>query len=303
MNLAGRALLRYALPLAVIAALSVYLVVRRDDRLHYELPALPPMAEAAVDRVEVERGEARVVLERTDGGWLIDGPGYPAEPSIVAGMVRAAATLALTDLIAAEPTYGRYGLGEAEAITATFLEGANRLRVLKIGKRAPTYSHTYVLIDDDPRVYQATGDLTRAFSTQEQVLRDRSILGFQTSAISAIAVRTAGGTAELLRGVPPTPEAAPTWSIAGGGALDPETIRRALDLLAGMRASRFIEAVPGAAPLVELEFRGPETSHLLTIYPESENAHVATSSDVDGPFVLLPVLLADVFAAFRVKSE
>ena len=303
MNLAVRALLRYALPLAVIAALSVYLVVRRDDRLHYELPALPPMAEAAVDRVEVERGEARVVLERTDGGWLIDGPGYPAEPSIVDGMVRAASTLTLTDLIAAEPTYGRYGLGEAEAITATFLEGANRLRVLKIGKRAPTYSHTYVLIDDDPRVYQATGDLTRAFSAQVQVLRDRSILRFQTSAISAIAVRTAGGTAELLRGVPPTPEAAPTWSIADGGALDPETIRQALDLMASMRATRFIEAVPDAAPLVELEFRGAETTHRLTIYPESENAHVATSSDVDGPFVLLPVLLADVFAAFRVESE
>ena len=303
MNLAVRALLRYALPLAVIAALSIYLVVRRDDRLHYELPALPPMAEAAVDRVEVERGEARVVLERTDGGWLIDGPGFPAEPSIVAGMVRAAATLALTDLIAAEPTYGRYGLGETEAITATFLEGANRLRVLKIGKRAPTYSHTYVLIDDDPRVYQATGDLTRAFSAQVQVLRDRSILRFQTSDISAISVRIAGRTAELLRGVPPTPEAAPTWSIAGGGALDPETIRQALDLMAGMRATRFIESVPDAAPLVELEFRGAETTHRLTIYPESENAHVATSSDVDGPFVLLPVLLADVFAAFRVESE
>ena len=303
MNLAVRALLRYALPLAVIAALSVYLVVRRDDRLHYELPALPPMAEASVDRVEVERGEARVVLQRTGDGWLIDGPGFPAEPSIVAGMVRAAATLALTDLIAAEPTYGRYGLGEAEAITATFLEGANRLRVLKIGKRAPTYSHTYVLIDDDPRVYQATGDLTRAFSAQVQVLRDRSILRFQTSDISAIAVKTKGSDMELLRGVPPTPEASPTWSIAGGGALDPETIRQALDLLAGMRASRFIEAVPEAAPLVELEFRGAETTHRLTIYPEANNAHVATSSDVAGPFVLLPVLLTDVFAAFQVESE
>ena len=69
MSLAVRALLRYALPLAIIAALSVYLVVRRDDRLHYELPVLPPMAEAAVDRVEVERGDARVVLQRTGDGW------------------------------------------------------------------------------------------------------------------------------------------------------------------------------------------------------------------------------------------
>ena len=303
MSLAVRALFRYALPLAIIAALSVYLVVRRDDRLHYELPVVPPMAEAAVDRVEVERGDARVVLERTEDGWLIDGPGYPAEPRIVDGMVRVAATLTLSDLIAEEPTYGRYGLDETEAITATFLEGADRLRVLRIGKRAPTYSHTYVLIDDDPRVYQATGDLTRAFSTQEQVLRDKSILSFETADISAISVRTAAGTLELRRGVPPTQEESVTWSAVGGGDRDPETIRRALDRLAGMVATRFVEAVPEAAPLVDVEFRGAETSHRLTIYPKADSAHVATSSDVDGPFVLLPVLLNDVFAAFDVVSE
>lgn len=303
MSLAVRALLRYALPLAIIAALSVYLVVRRDDRLHYELPVLPPMAEAAVDRVEVERGDARVVLQRTDDGWRIDGPGYPAEPRVVDGMVRVAATLTLSDLIAEEPTYGRYGLDPAEAITATFLDGAERLRVLRIGKRAPTYSHTYVLIDDDPRVYQATGDLTRSFSTQEQVLRDKSILSFETADVSAISIRSAAGTQELRRGVPPTQEESVTWSAVGGGDRDPETIRRALDRLAGMVATRFVEAVPGDAPLVELEFRGAETSHRLTIYPKAEAAHVATSSDADGPFVLLPVLLEDVFAAFGVEAE
>ncbi len=300
MNPVVRALLRYALPLAVIASLSIYLAARRDDRLHYELPALPPMAAAAVDRVEVERGDARAVLRRTDEGWLIDGPGFAAEPSIVEGMVRAAATLRLTDLIAGEPTYGRYGLGEAEAVTATFLEGTSRLRVLGIGKRAPTYSHTYVLIDDDPRVYQAAGDLTRAFSAQVSVLRDRTILRFEPSDVAVIAVRTAGGVVELRRGVPPTPEASPTWSAAGGGERDAEAIARAMALLARMRASRFVDALPDTPPLLEMELRGADAAHRLTIYPESENAHLATSSDADGPFVLLPALLADVFAAFQV---
>ena len=295
-----RALLRYALPLAVIAALSVYLAARRDDRLHYELPDLPPLAASAVDRVEVERGDARVALERTDEGWLIDGPGFAAEPSIVAGMVSAAATLRLTDLIAGEPTYGRYGLGEAEAITATFLEGASRLRALRIGKRAPTYSHTYVLIDDDPRVYQAAGDLTRAFSAQVSVLRDRTILRFEPSEVAAIAVRSAGADVELLRGVPPTPEASPTWNAAGGGERDAAAIGRAMELLARMRASRFVDALPDTPPLLELELRGAAATHRLTIYPESENAHLATSSHVDGPFVLLPAILADVFAAFQI---
>lgn len=303
MSQAVRALFRYALPLAIIVALSAYLFVRRDDRLHYELPVLPPMAEGAVDRIDVERGDARVVLRRTDGGWMIEGPGYLAEPGIVDGMVRAAATLTLSDLIAKEPTYGRYGLGDTEAITTTFRAGTELVRVLRIGKRAPTYSHTYVLIDDDPRVYQATGDLTRAFSTQEQVLRDKSILSFETTDISVISIRTAAGTLELRRGVPPTQEESVTWSASSGGDRDPQTIRQALDRLAGMVTSRFIETVPETALLVELEFRGPETTHRLTIYPKADGAHVATSSDADGPFVLLPVLLTDVFAAFEVESE
>lgn len=300
MNRAVRALLRYGLPLAVIAVLSVYLAARRDDRLQYELPALPPMAAAAVDRVEVERGGARVVLRRTDDGWLIDGPGYAAETSIVDGMVRAAATLRLTDLIAGEPTYRRYGLGAAEAVAATFLEGANTVRVLRIGKRAPTYSHTYVLIGDDPRVYQAAGDLTRAFPAQESALRDRTILRFEPNGVAAITATGAGAAVELRRGVPPTPEASPAWIAAGGGERDAEAIGRALARLAGMRATRFVDALPDAPPLLELELRGAGGAHRLTIYPESGNAHTATSSGADGPFVLLPALLADVFAAFPV---
>lgn len=300
MNGTARALLRYGLPLAVIAALSVYLAARRDDRLQYELPALPPMTAAAVDRVEVTRGDTRVALRRTDDGWLIEGPGYAAEPSIVDGMVRAAATLRLTDLIAGEPTYGRYGLGGAEAVAATFLEGAGTVRALRIGKRAPTYSHTYVLIDDDPRVYQAAGDLTRAFPAQESVFRDRTILRFEPSEVAAITVTRAGGAVELRRGVPPTPEAAPTWSAAGGGERDAAAIARALARLAGMRATRFVDALPGAPPLLELELRAADRAHRLTIYPESGNAHTAASSGADGPFVLLPALLADVFAAFPV---
>ena len=300
MKPAVRALLRYALPLAVIAVLSVYLVARRDDRLHYELPTLLPMEAAEVDRVEIERGAARVVLERSDDGWLIDGPDYAAEPAIVEGMVRAAADLMLSDLIAREPTYARYGLDEAQAITATFLEGTRRLRVLQVGKRAPTYSHTYVVVDDDPRVFQAVGDLTRVFTAQAQVLRDRTVLRFQPSDIAAITVTTADGTAELQRGVPPTREAATTWTTASGSARDAVAIARALDRLAGLRASRFIEQAPQGSPLLRLELRGAGgTEHRLTIYPEATNAHLATSSDAEGPFVLLPVLLADVLATFQ----
>ena len=299
-----RVLLRYALPLAMIALLSVYLITRGDDRLQYELPTLPTISATAIDRVEVARGDARVALERTGDGWLIEGPGFPADPSAVRAMVQAAANLRLTDLIAGEPTYGRYGLDEREAFTVTFLEGSTTRRVLGVGKRAPTYSHTYVLIDDDPRVYQANGDLTRVFSTQVEVLRDRSILSFEPGDIASIVVTTAGGaTEELRRGLPPTLDAAPTWSTADGGERDPEAVRGALDLLSRMRATRFTDALPETAPLVDLELQGAEATHRLTIYPKADNAHVATSSHVDGPFVLLPVLLADVFAAVGVESE
>lgn len=299
-----RTLMRYALPLAAITALTLYVVARRDDRLHYELPTLPPMEVAAVDRVEIKRGETLITIQRSDQGWLIEGPRYAAEPTIINNMVRVAANLTLTDLIAREPTYRRYGLGNAEGITATFREGARTLRVLKIGKRAPTYSHTFVMIGDDPRVYQAVGDLTRAFTAQEQALRDRTILQFETDEISAITVTTSNGTFELQRQLPLTPDASPTWTNASGAAHDATAIAAALNQLAGMQATRFTDQAPKSLPLLEIELHGIEESrHRLTIYPKTANAHVATSSDADGPFVLLPVILMDVLATFSTETD
>lgn len=299
-----RTLMRYALPLVVIAALTVYVATRRGDRLHYELPTLSPMEVAAVDRVEIKRGETIVTVQRSDQRWLIEGPGYAADPAIINNMLRVAANLTLTDLIAREPTYRRYGLGNAEGITATFHEGALTLRVLKIGKRAPTYSHTFVMIGDDPRVFQAVGDLTRAFTAQEQSLRDRTILKFEMDEISAITVSTANGTFELQRGLPPTPDASPTWTNTSGTAHDATAVTATLKRFANMQATRFTDQDPQGPPLLEIELHGiKESRHRLTIYPEEANAHVATSSDADGPFVLLPVILTDVLATFSMETD
>ena len=303
MNVAVRTFLRYILPVTMIAILSIYLVSRTTGLLHYALPNLPPMPEASVDRVEIDRGSSHVVLRRNGNSWLIDGPNYPANPKIIEDMIRAAATLTITDLIAEEPTYNRYGLGQAESITATFLNGSRRLRVITIGKRAPTYSHTYVLIDDDPRVYQAIGNLTQAFPAQEQIFRDRSILDFETSDIAKISVTTTGVTSELIRDVLPTSAASPTWQNAKGEAVDSEKVQHALDRLARMQASRFVETLPVGTPVVEFHFRGRSQFHRLTIYEKTDNSHVASSSDVPGPFILLPTSLDRVFMSLNVEIQ
>ncbi len=299
MKLTIRILARYVLPLTILAVLSVYLITRSEDRLHYELPTLSLLEFSAVDRVDLKRGKTQVRLLRNENNWVIDGPDFAAEPAIIEGMIRTAGNLTLTDLIAREPTYARYGLDEAEAITATFRQGTRLLRTLKIGKRSPTYSHTYVMVGDDPRVFQAVGNLTNTFTAQEQLLRDRTVLTFAANEISEITATDANGAITLRRGLPPTAEAAPTSTSTSGAKFDSATISQILQRLASLKAVRFIQKPPDDVPLLKKELQSRAgTRHLLTIYPQTANVHAATSSDAQGAFVLLPVLLADVITTF-----
>lgn len=299
MKLTIRILSRYVIPLTIIAALTVYLITRSEDRLHYELPTLPLLEFSAVDQVDLKRGETQVRLLRNEDNWVIDGPDFAAEPAIIEGMIRTAANLTLTDLIAREPTYARYGIDETEAITATFRQGTRLLRMLKIGKRSPTYSHTYVMVDDDPRVFQAVGNLTNTFTAQEQLLRDRTVLTFAANEISEITATDANGTIKLRRGLSPTAEAVPTWTSTSGAKFDSATVSQILQRLASLKAVRFIQQTPDDVPLITIELHSSGGSrHLLTIYPQTANVHAATSSDARGAFVLLPVLLADVITTF-----
>jgi hypothetical protein len=293
-----RALLRFAAPALLIVVGTVYVLTRDRDQLQqYELPTLAAVDAAAVQQVQMTQGDASLTLSRSADGWTIEPAGLAADGAQVDRIVHAAANLELTDLIAERPTYARYELDAGRALTVTLLRGGDVLRRFNVGKRAATFSHTFVTVGDDQRVFQARDDLTSVFATDGESLRDMNVLAFDATAISEIDATAAAQTLHLTRQLGAGADGV-DWTGADGQSFELERVDAALVSLAALRANRFAETEPDGVPLLTLELRDPAGVHRLTLYPERENEHLATSSGSDYPFVLLPFSLSDVLEAF-----
>ena len=299
MAVSARSMMRYAVPGGLIVVAALYLLFQREPQVGYELPQLDAVASGDVQRVVMERGDERVEVARSGDDWRIQPLGHRADRSQIDRIVREASSLELTDLLSADPTaqtHQRYELDDARALQVSLYGDGQLVRRFHVGKRAPTYGHTYVLVQGDLRVFQAAGDLTSVFQTSVDSLRDLSVLTFQADAIATVEATTAAGVTRLTRGTDDND--APTWLDDAGDAADAELMEEALSVLASLQATRYLDAEPAGRPLLELALHDAANVYRLTLYPEQDDAHPATASGAEDPFVLLPFSMANVLAAF-----
>ena len=139
----------FAILLAIIAALSLYLVLRGGDRVRYELPKLARVSASEIDGLEVtlpgaDTGLEVLRLKRSGTRWTIEPQGYRADASIVEEITRELASLKITDLVSMSAAGGaRYGLDANSRVTVKASRGGDVVRALHVGNRAPTDHHSY----------------------------------------------------------------------------------------------------------------------------------------------------------------
>ena len=251
-----RILIRYALPALIIVSLVLYLGLRNRDRLLYDLPQLPEMAVAEVDRVEIVKGDRLVAVRKQGDGWLLEPDEFPAATAQVDTMVRALASLEITDLVSEHSAYSRFELDPESALRITAFRGDTVLRTVELGKEARTYQHTYVKVEGDPRVYQAAGDLGNYFPVVGDVLRDKLVLKVDIDTVGEIVARSPGEEL-VLRKRPALEEgAAPDWVTADGGEWNSAKVAESLQRLANLSTFRFAAGPP--APGNEVSGAHPE---------------------------------------------
>ena len=283
-----RILIRYALPALIIVSLVLYLGLRNRDRLLYDLPQLPEMAVAEVDRVEIVKGDRLVAVRKQGDGWLLEPDEFPAATAQVDTMVRALASLEITDLVSEHSAYSRFELDPESALRITAFRGGTVLRTVELGKEARTYQHTYVKVEGDPRVYQAAGDLGNYFPVVGDVLRDKLVLKVDIDTVGEIVARSPGEEL-VLRKRPALEEgAAPDWVTADGGEWNSAKVAESLQRLANLSTFRFAEGPPAPGnEVLELTLKTEVgATHTVTVYARSGNSYPAISSGSDYPFLL-----------------
>ena len=278
----------YLVLVALIAGLSLFLWFRNSDRVLYELPDTGGLKKEQVARIEVRAPEqGPLVLEKKGNDWFLPS-GAPAKPADADRMVEAVTGLALTTLVSERDDLVRYDLSADKAVmvTASAADGKT-LRTIAVGKTAPSHNHTFVRIDDDPRIYHARGRFPGIFDKTVDALIDRRVLDVDRASISRITVEQVDGSRTLVKSAAEDT----LWITDEGEIVDPNAVSGFLDAILRLECSTYQEAAGPenlGEPVLTVTLMDEE-AHTLSVFPPKAGEggdYPARSSRTDLSFLL-----------------
>lgn len=244
----------YLLLILIIVVLSIYLGVQKTNHEDPELPKLAELDSNAVNRILITKADASIELTKKDEQWLIRPQDYPANTVTVKNMLNAASKLTTTALVSETGIYERYDLDSTKRTTIKVFNGQKLEREFSIGKAAPTFQHTFVLLVGDDNVYHARGNLTNTFNQTIESLRDKKVLSFDKDQITAVDVRkgdqslviskkeikaTPQGDSQEEKTPPPSPVKT-KWTNESGQDVDSPAVDSLLNNMSGLTCDAFM---------------------------------------------------------------
>ena len=294
----------YFILAAIIVALSFYLSFREKDRAHYELPEIPALPEAGISKIEIEKKDDSILLERKKGEWRIGPHGYPADNARIKNILGTIENLTLTAMVSESKDYSRYELDEENRITVKAYIGDKLVREFDIGKTAPSYRHTFVRLKGNESVYHARENFRRAFEVGTEDLRDKQVLAFDKEEIQELRVKKNGESLVCTRSSVPgatdqgtadressSPKEGLIWQREGGDACDKQKLNQLLDILSNLRCDRYLDndrKQDLVDPVCRVELKGRE-DYVLSLFAKADDEDKGTpgvSSMNEDPFLL-----------------
>ncbi len=144
----------YLILVVVIAALSAYLITKKENRNNYTLPAVEAFDTKDIDRITLKKKDLDLVFTKTDKIWVINNEEFPADSNAVSKMLEAA-DLKISALASEKQDLLRYELDDDHSIHVRAFTKDKAVSDFKIGKTAPSLNHTFIMLGTDKNIYHA----------------------------------------------------------------------------------------------------------------------------------------------------
>ncbi len=290
----------YILLVAIILALSIYLLKRNTNKLNYQLPSLSNIPIENISKIEISGLDNHITLQKKDKKWYIGKMSYLADSTKTKDILDVIGRLSLTALVSESKEYSRYHLNDDKKISVKAWVDDSIKREFMIGKAASSYQHTFVKISGDHRVYHAIGNFRGKFDQTIDKLRDKLVLSFQKGDIHEITI-TKGNQSLVYKREPASPseKSGQTWKRSDSENVDESSLESLLDTLSHLRCDSYIPNKTKddfTKPLRSILLTGKE-KHTLSIFPEFEKEsekYPALSSGKDYPFLLTKLQVENI---------
>ena len=288
----------YIILAAAIVALVLYLVLRNDDRTHYDIPEIGALDAGQITRLDISGPSGNFVLKRFDDVWKSEPKGYPVDGNKVTGMLDALSGLDVVSLVSEAESYVQYDLGKDKRVSVEATGGTDPLLRFDIGKVASTRRHTYVKLVDDSKVYQISGNIRRTFDVEISSLRDKKVLTLDRAAIKGLTVEAGGerlSLTKITRPVEPAeeggapPPVVTAWITADSTDADGTVVDGILGRIVNLQCDGFPDEdqqLDMSEPAFTLITHGARPDTLRIYGLSGEKMFLATSSQYDFPFML-----------------
>jgi hypothetical protein len=191
--------MEYVVLVALILALSGYLIFQKTDRNLYKLPAIETVKAADISKMSINRAGATLVLVKKGDRWLVGDRPYAADDRKIKGTTDLLAGLSVTTLISESRNYQSYDLDEENRIGVKAWTGDTLCRDFYLGKTASTGRHNFITLAGDHRVYQAAGNFHSRFDRQTADLWDTAVLAVPSDRVTEITIAQDHTTRVLTR--------------------------------------------------------------------------------------------------------
>jgi len=147
-----------------------------------------------IDTIVIATGTSASPLTISKDGdkWVLGDKKYPADSSLVEGMVTALGSIKTLGTVSGSGDYERYGLDDSARLTVTASKGGKALRTVVVGKNATTAQQCYVLLDGGKSVQLVSGNFKETFGKDLTTLRNRLIWSMPTDGITRVDVASSG---------------------------------------------------------------------------------------------------------------
>lgn len=285
----------------IISVLAFYISSQKDEKTHYELPDVSKIETNEIAKISIKKKGSEILLVKEGDKWLVSDKKYPADSSMVDKMIDAISGLTLTALASESKNYGIYELDEKGRVEVEAYKGDKLLRKITIGKNTPTYHQTFVMLDDDHRVYHSKGTIRREFDRTVSELRDKKVMSFNDE-ISELILKKAEKEMSILRVSAPVsvdmtdekdektaPEAVmPKWTTSDNRAVKEAEVDGIVNTLSDYLCDEYIEDKTKEdfeSPIFTATLKGINT-YTISFFEKQDEKYPAISSQSEYPFLV-----------------
>ena len=154
----------YLILIAIIIFASSYLLLHKENHNNYTLPKIEKIDTSKITGIVIKREQETIKFIKKGDNWVLTDKEIPADEVSVQDMFDVFTTFKLTALVSEKSDLQRYELDKKKSVHVKLLENSKTVFELTIGKMAPSYNHTFLMIANDKNIYHAKGSFRGDFN-------------------------------------------------------------------------------------------------------------------------------------------